>query len=151
MVSDNKKKQKKTIFPLFKELDTNQDHPIMRENWTEEPESTIPNKFIEEPKEMNTSIWPVDSNIVIENVLYENNTLLITVLNLAVDNIKITSAGVKYTNSIVENINFQSYDFILQSGKNTLRIPCPNGKPYKFVFRTANRTGAGSSIDNLSW
>ncbi len=151
MAERNKSKGRSTIFPLFRQGEVNEDHPILKERFSEEPAPANIERFSQKEAKPQNSVWPADPNIVIEDASFENTQLTIKVNNTSFEPIVIKSAGVKYTNSQAENIGFQPYDFELPPGESFLRLDCPKGKPYKFVFRTANMTGAGSSLDSLSW
>jgi len=139
----------KTIFALIKEKELS-NHPILNDKQLDESNYEVSNVSIP-VKENNSSVWPVDNNILIESVSLNNNLLNITLTNLSVDSINIIEMGVKYGPDMNENIEFQPTNITIPPGESTVQIPCPRGKPFKFVIRTANRTGAGSDLNSMNW
>jgi len=147
-----KKEPKKTIHPLMKKNEPNKSHPILDTSTLTDFEINADNTPEQQPIQENTSsVWPVEPNILIETANYGNNILSVTLTNLSVESIDIISMGVKYTSSNSESIDFQPTNISLAPGESTIQIPCPKGNPFKFVIRTANKTGSGSTKENMSW
>ncbi|MBU0471711.1 MAG: hypothetical protein KKF89_04400 [Nanoarchaeota archaeon] len=140
---------KSNIKPLMKKNDSKEDHALLKTDVLEDSKNIVIES--KQFQENNPSIWPVESNILIETVSYENDNLHIIFTNLSVEPIKIISTGVKYTSNNTESIDFKETNITIPSGESKISIPCPNGKPFKFVVRTNNGTGAGSSLDNINW
>jgi len=140
----------KTIFPLMKKSFEPEAHVIFEASVFTDEKMDIEHY----PEHTNTiipGVWPLELNLIIEVARYENNILYVTVTNLFVEPIRITSMGVKNTSLDRENIDFRDTNISLPPGESVVQIPCPNGCPFKFVIRTANLTGIGCSKDNINW
>jgi len=142
--------EKKNLHPLINEPSPDKEHAILNTEALKDSDINV-NFQPEQEFQQNNSVWPVESNILIEVAKYENNNLNVTLTNLSFDSIKIIEMGVKYSSNDYENIEFQPANITIPPGESTIQIPCPKGNPFKFVFRTANRTGAGMTQDNMNW
>lgn len=145
-----KKSSKKTIHPLMKKPVVSDDDPILSIGNLAEAKvgASVASETLNQTP---AGVWPVESNILIENARYENNLLQVTLTNLYVQPMKIIAMGVKYTSSDQESIDFKDTNISLPTGESSLQISCPQGNPFKFVIRTANMTGTGCSRENINW
>jgi hypothetical protein len=141
----NKDFKKKILYKLLKKNELNNEHSILNANILKDSEKNEPIQ----PEQ--NSVWPVEPNLLVETARFENNVLHVTFTNLSVEPIKIESMGVKYTSIDTENIDFQPVNITLPTGESVIQIPCPRGNPFKFVVRTTNKTGSGSSKENMNW
>lgn len=151
-----KSKNEKSIFPLIKNDDITIDHPVtksvlFKEDVKAEDNTEILNQNSINNKQNNfNSIWPAESDIRIEGAKYENNKLSVKLNNLSFETINTVSMGVKYTSSDTENINFVPTKISINPSRSIITIPCQK-KPFKFVIRTDNMTGIGSSLNHMNW
>ncbi|MBC8495887.1 hypothetical protein H8D36_07055 [archaeon] len=144
-------KHSKNIHPLMKKSELKDDHAMFDLGVLEKNDSELELQIPQHNQPNMNSVWPVDSNIIIEHAELQDKGLNVTLTNLSVDPIKIISAGVKYSSDNSESIEFQQTNITIPSGECCIDIPCPRGKPFKFVIRTANGTGAGNTLDNMNW
>ncbi|MBU0666014.1 MAG: hypothetical protein ABIC91_01520 [Nanoarchaeota archaeon] len=140
---------KKSIHSYIKENDLSSNHALLDEV-SDQASETIVNRSTTSPQD-NEGVWPADNLIIIDRAIYENDKLKITLLNNDSKNIDLISWGVKYGSDLSESIDFKETNAVLKPGENTVEIPCPKGKPFKFVIRTNRKTGAGSTREDLNW
>lgn len=143
---------KKELKPLIKNKNIDISHPLLNvkilESYSNKKLKST-NKYNEIPP--NNSVWPLESDLIIESVEFRNNELFVTLTNVSTEMINLDSMGVKYSSSNTESINFEPANLCVPPGEKTLKIPCPEGKPFKFVIRTENGTGIGTSSDFMNW
>tara|TARA_B100000315_G_C14512421_1_gene557604 strand:- start:909 stop:1364 length:456 start_codon:yes stop_codon:yes gene_type:complete len=151
MTDSLKKKDDRNILPLINKSESDNDHALLKTSKLKEEEQGIISQPMQENQPNNGSVWPVEPNLLVETARFENNVLHVTFTNLSVEPIKIESMGVKYTSIDTENIDFQPVNITLPTGESVIQIPCPRGNPFKFVVRTTNKTGSGSSKENMNW
>ena len=145
------KKSSNGVHPLMKKPEIEADHILLSTGTLMQEETSIAEPELTRFDDEFSGVWPVEPNILVEKARYENNFLYVTITNLYVESIKIMSMGVKYTSNNDESIDFKDTVILIPPGESNIQIPCPRGNPYKFVIRTANKTGTGSNRDNMTW
>mgnify|MGYP006995561302 CR=1 FL=1 len=144
---------KKNIYSSIKQDSADENHALLSQSILEDNNEDISNVQTSKLIKQTNSVWPVEKDILVENVYYDSKfgQLVVTLTNMDVKIITIIQKGVKYSSNMTESIKFMNCRLNLKPGENKIIIPCLEGNPFKFVVRTDRQTGAGQSRDNASW